>query len=51
VVFPKARWVFFGPDDGYAKLLGNFSQPDALAQYMWMVLNRWHELGLHVDDE
>jgi hypothetical protein len=51
VVFPKAGWVFFGPNDGYVKLLGNFRQPNALIEHVGMVLNRWHELGLHVDDE
>jgi hypothetical protein len=51
MVFPKPYWVFFGPNDGYMELLGNFGKPDALAEHMGMVLNRWHELRLHVDDE
>jgi hypothetical protein len=51
MVFSKAVWVFFGPNNGYAELLGDFRQPNALTEYVRMVLNRWHELGLHVDDE
>jgi hypothetical protein len=51
MVFPKACWVFFGPNDGYVKLPGNFCKPNALTEHVHMVLNRWHELGLHVDDE
>jgi hypothetical protein len=51
MVFAKACWILFGPDDRYTKLLGNFRQPNALTENMRMVLNRWHQLGLHVDDE
>jgi hypothetical protein len=51
VVFPKTCWIFFGPNDRYAKLLGYFRQPNALIEHVRMVLNRWHELGLHVDDQ
>jgi hypothetical protein len=51
MVFPKAGWVFFGPNNGYAKLLGDFRQPNALTEYVRVVLNRRHQLRLHVDDE